>query len=240
RVPPREVTFLPRHTKNLSNNAMAVDDRFRSQVPNPRLNCNTSVRLDKKESVISGRAPIKTTQRNAQTVDFGTNLLRLVRNPLLPTELLCAAIKRVFNKATGRVRALAVHLRPEICFPFRAINSPDRNLIKPQLAGRLRHYRFHHYNALHPARRALSPAWRRVRHHGNAAPTHCGRLIEQRNDSSRGRCIAHCVIRPCVADHEHVYRGNAPIFCETNFVATQQTWPATPNERFFLTADAHH
>jgi hypothetical protein len=54
------------------------------------------------------------------------------------------------------------------------------------------------------------------------------------------RAVTHLFVRPVLADHEHVDRGDPAVFREPDFHAAVQARARAADAVFLVAADAHH
>src|SRR5450755_2246349 len=130
RVTPDYVAFFPRHAENLGPRAMYIHHRLGSEVADPGLEGDSSIRLDDEKTVESDDATNVTAQRNADTANFRANplLIRSPRDPLTPFELLRATVERFFQECAGGVLTFPLHHWSERRFALGAVDAPDRYL----------------------------------------------------------------------------------------------------------------
>src|SRR5215471_9270806 len=212
---------------------------FGAQVSDTGLNCNAPIWPDDKQSIVSDRAADETTRRHTDTAHLSPTAFR-PGSPLFPSELFGAPIEWFFQKSTRGMPACPVSHRSHRCFTFRTIDSPDIDLIQPELPRRFGNDCFHDHDALHSSRGTLGAAWWSVRKNRCTAPAHGKRLIQQGHNRSRSIRVTDGIVRSVVADHEHIECGNASVLGETDFHPSLKAGPRPSNEVFLLTADAHH
>ena len=183
-VAPDDVALFPWHSQNFRTRAMDVDYRFSSQVADAGLEGDAAVRLYNEKSVEADRAAHETTERDADAAHLRADPFRSPCYPVLPFELLRAAIEGLFEKCAGCMLPRSIYRSAEWRLALGTVDTPDRHLVQPELARSLRDDRFDDHDALQAARRTLRAAGRSVSQDRGPAPSHRLGLIEQRNDTA--------------------------------------------------------
>src|SRR5277367_350675 len=109
-----------------------------------------AIRSNDDEAVVPHRTGEEAARGDADSANFGPASLG-ARDPFLPLELLRTAIKRLFQKRTGRVATLAVPRRSEFRLALRSVDLANFHLVEGQLASRFRQNWLHNNDALHAA-----------------------------------------------------------------------------------------
>ncbi len=178
RIAPGEYHVLPRHPHHLGGHALAVGERFSSEIADSGLDVHLAVGLDDEETVETHRAAAIGADGDAHAADLRAVALYATRDPFGPVELRRALIQRFLDETACHVPALASSVgRPELRLPFRRVQLADRHLIDAELARRFRDDLINERAALHAARLAQRAARRRVRDRGDAAVPERFRLI---------------------------------------------------------------
>ena len=137
RVAPHDVALFPGDAENLRAGAMDIDHRFGSQISDSGLEAHPAIGRDDEQPVEADGAADVAAQRYADAAHFGADPFGAARHPLLPVELLRAALQRFLEKCAGRVLKLALHRRPVLRFAFRTVDVADRHLVQPRAFARL-------------------------------------------------------------------------------------------------------
>ena len=240
RITPHDIALFPGDAEGLRARAVDVDHGLRSQISNSGLEADPAIGRDDEKSVEADGATDVAAKRYADPAYFGADPFGTACHPLLPLELLRAALQRFFQECAGRVLKPALHRRPVERLAFRTVDVADRYLVHSEMPGGFRDNRFDDRNALHSARGTLRTAWGRVRQYGYPAPAHGLWLVQQRDHTPRSRSVALCVVRTVVRDHEHVKSKDPSFFGKPDLHSTLKTGPRASDKRLLLAADAHH
>ena len=239
RVAPDQLALVPRHTKQFSRDPVRIGHRLGPEITDARMDVQAPVGLHDDQAVESGGASHKRAHRNADTAD-----LRAMSGSILaivPLEKIRPTVERLLDEGAGRVGPLpsCVGL-PELRPAFGGVQPSNLHLIDVEPARRFGEQRLHHGDALHAARLRLCAAGRSVGQHGDAAETHGCRLVQQRDDATRLRGITARLIRPVLADGEHVEREDLPFLREAGLETAVQAGARAADRLLLLAVDSHH
>src|SRR5580692_302875 len=177
RVPPNDVALFPRHSQDFRARAVDINHGLRSQVPDPRLEGDSTIRFDHQKAVESDRAANVAAQRYADAANFRAHPLRRSRDPLAPLELLGTAIKRFLEECAGRILPFSLHRWSERGLAFRAVDAANCHLINSEFARSFRDDGLNDDNPLKAAWGTLRAARRCIRQYRHATPAHSLRLV---------------------------------------------------------------
>src|SRR5207237_10291531 len=135
--------------------------RMLAKVAYTRLNVELAVGPDRHEPVVSDRPGSVRSDRHTKAAHLGADALPGACFPLVPLEQLDAAVECLLHERARHMSALSVGSRRAVRrLAFGRVDAADRNLIEPELPGRLRDNRLHDRVGLHWTGRALLRAGR--------------------------------------------------------------------------------
>src|SRR5205823_10366499 len=142
-VAPNDIALFPGHTEFFGDDTVNINNGFCAEIADAGLNDDAAVGLDEEQPVVTNGSGEKAAGRNADSANFAPTAFRLGPT-LLPAKLLSARIEGFFQEGAGRMHALAFALGAPGRFALGTICLANVNLIKRELARRLRQQRLHH------------------------------------------------------------------------------------------------
>src|SRR5882724_3710395 len=155
RVTPNHIALFPGDTENFRTRAVHVNHGLRSKIADSGLEADPAIGRDDQKSVEPDGAAYVTTEGYADAAHLRADPLRTARHPLLPLELLRAAIECILYESAGRVLQLALHRRSILRLALGTVDAADGHLVQTEFARSFGDDRFDDGNSLQSEERRV-------------------------------------------------------------------------------------